>query len=271
MFSVIIPLYNKEKSIGGTINSVLKQTYSTYELIIVNDGSTDDSLNIAKSYRDPRIKIITQRNGGESSARNTGIKAAINDYIALIDADDQWDEGFLCHMEKLIKDFPEASFFGCQIESVNGSKKSIINAMHSKRGYIENYFTSQINGPVVWSSSVIIKRECFNEVGYFNTSYSRGGDLDMWVRLARKYKVAFEPIPLSRYILDSENRACLSYPPLHKFYLTRDFNDMSIYEKKYHFMRIKGLLFELCRHLKIIKVLQIMIIYKNLLIKILFN
>ena len=90
MISVVIPLYNKEKTIARAIHSVLNQTYKHFEVIIVNDGSIDNSLNIVQSIPDHRIKIITKKNGGVSSARNTGIKAATCSCIAFLDSDDMW-------------------------------------------------------------------------------------------------------------------------------------------------------------------------------------
>ena len=104
--SVIIPLYNKEKSIVHTIQSVLKQTYTNYEIIIVDDGSTDKSASIVdrivKEFKD-QVRIIRKKNGGVSSARNIGIKEAKYDYIALLDGDDLWDKHYLEEQMKMIQ------------------------------------------------------------------------------------------------------------------------------------------------------------------------
>lgn len=97
-FSIVIPLYNKEKSITTTINSVLNQTCGDFELIIVNDGSTDTSLEIVQSIKDERIRIINQKNGGVSSARNQGIIEAKFDWIAFLDADDLWEKDRRAHV-----------------------------------------------------------------------------------------------------------------------------------------------------------------------------
>src|SRR5690554_3129002 len=95
MITVIIPLYNKERSILKTVSSVLTQSFTEFELLIVNDGSTDNSLQMVSSLKDPRLRIINKENGGVSSARNTGIKEATNEWIALLDADDLWKEDHL--------------------------------------------------------------------------------------------------------------------------------------------------------------------------------
>ncbi len=108
-FSIVIPVHNKEKYIYKTLNSVLNQTYPHFELILVDDGSVDNSGNICDQYAlaDSRIKVIHQKNGGVSNARNTGIKAASNNLIAFIDADDFWKEDYLERMSDLIKKFPK--------------------------------------------------------------------------------------------------------------------------------------------------------------------
>ena len=95
MFSVVIPLYNKEDYIGKTIQSVLHQTYSEFEIIVVNDSSTDRSLKVVESFKDSRIKIYTIPNGGVSIARNYGIQKATHEIIALLDSDDVWEDNYL--------------------------------------------------------------------------------------------------------------------------------------------------------------------------------
>ncbi|MCH7785011.1 MAG: glycosyltransferase family 2 protein, partial [Bacteroidetes bacterium] len=111
MISVIIPLYNKDKFITKTIQSVLNQTFTDFELLIVNDGSTDNSLKIAQSFNDKRLKLISIENSGVSLARNTGIKAAKHNWIALLDADDWWAPTFLEEFIEAFKLFPNYNLF----------------------------------------------------------------------------------------------------------------------------------------------------------------
>jgi glycosyltransferase involved in cell wall biosynthesis len=111
MFSIVIPLYNKEKYIKRAITSVLDQTIQDFEIIVVNDGSTDNSTNIVKSITDNRIKLINQENQGVSVARNTGIENTKNEYIAFLDADDKWEPYFLEEIRKLIEINKSAGLF----------------------------------------------------------------------------------------------------------------------------------------------------------------
>lgn len=107
-FSVVIPLYNKEKYIRNTLKSVLDQTVHNFEIIVVDDGSTDGSLQAANSIANEKIKVISQKNAGVAVARNVGVENAKADYIAFLDADDKWQPNYLENIEKLIDEFPES-------------------------------------------------------------------------------------------------------------------------------------------------------------------
>jgi len=233
MFSVIIPLYNKGESIRNTIRSVLNQTYDSFEIIVINDGSKDKSALAVEEFRDSRIRLIHQDNQGVSAARNRGIKAAKNEWIAFLDGDDEWNEEYLKKMMKLIIDFPLAEFYGCQYAIKKGENLKVINDSHRRRGYINNYFREALKGHLVSASSIVIKKDCFKQVGLFNPLFSRGEDIDMWTRLARNFTMAFEPSALSYYIQDSENRACNTTPHLNRFYLKFNLKRLSKDEKAY--------------------------------------
>lgn len=111
-FSVVIPLYNKEAYVAQTLKSVVGQTYQNFEIIVVNDCSTDNSFDIVKAVQDHRIKIIEHNeNKGVSASRNTGINAATHPYIAFLDADDQWDSSYLETIWNLVKEYPNESVF----------------------------------------------------------------------------------------------------------------------------------------------------------------
>lgn len=113
MFSVIIPLYNKAETIARTLSTVLTQTFTAFEVLIVDDGSTDDSVNIIHRFTsDPRIKIIHQKNQGVSVARNTGVKNAQYEYLAFLDGDDEWLPTFLEKVNEAIQQYPEAGMYG---------------------------------------------------------------------------------------------------------------------------------------------------------------
>ena len=118
-FSIIIPLYNKERYVENAIKSILKQTITDYEIIIVNDGSTDSSKEIISKYVSDKIRIIDhQKNKGLSAARNTGIKNATSDYVTFLDADDLWKPNFLQTIKNLISSYPEAHIFATNYDEV---------------------------------------------------------------------------------------------------------------------------------------------------------
>ena len=110
LFSVVIPLYNKRDYIKETIESVLLQTYTDFEIIVVNDSSTDDSLAIVQSFNDSRIRIYTKPNGGVSDTRNYGLKKALGEYICFLDADDLWTSEYLYNLHCIILKYPFAVF-----------------------------------------------------------------------------------------------------------------------------------------------------------------
>ncbi len=255
-FSVIIPLYNNELGISSTIQSVRNQTFRSFELIVINDGSTDNGLKIVESIKDNRLLVINQKNGGVSSARNTGIKAAKGDFIAFLDAGDLWEPKYLQTMKRLIDDFPEASFFGCQFGIKKGNRIEIANGIHKKRGYIKNYFKEAFEVPLVSSSSIIIQKSCFDKIGLFNTKYSRGEDLDVWSRLARKFRLAFEPTLLSYYVQDSEDRASKKTGRFNNYYLEYKLFSLAVEERNYFTNKACTVFLEFLKNKKFVEAIK---------------
>lgn len=209
-FSVIVPLYNKEKSISSTIESVLKQTHPNFELIIVNDGSTDQSVTVAQSYNDSRIKIINKENGGVSSARNLGIEVSQKQLIVFLDADDFWLPFCLEEFCTLINEFPEAQVF-CTNYNMTG--KNLEGS--DRRYYVEDYFYTSAyymarwSIPIMLTGCVAVMRKILFEVGNFNQNISHGEDIDMWQRLAKYARIAKSEKITTIYRTDTENRASL--------------------------------------------------------------
>jgi len=191
--SVIIPLYNKEKFIEETLHSVLNQTFTDFEIVIVNDGSTDGSVNIINLFNDDRIRVITIGNGGVSNARNIGIINAKFEWIALLDADDTWGISYLQHSVDLINNNTEAQVIATNY--FNDYKTRKITALNLKTGYIDSYFKN----PCINSSNSIIKKSLFIKVGYFNTSLKYGEDQHLWFRLAANCLIYFNSLPLVNY------------------------------------------------------------------------
>ena len=207
-FSIIIPLYNKEISIKSTIESVLNQTYPNFELIIVNDGSTDNSLETVQKIDDPRIVIINKPNGGVSSARNRGIEEAKYEYIAFLDGDDIWYPNALEEYKFLIENFDQCSVYCSSYSMSIKENKSKLNRYVVDDYYYYDALSYAKNGfALTCSDCIVVKRECFQIVGGFNEQLAMGEDLDLWRRLSEKYLFAKSDIVTAFYRTDAENRA----------------------------------------------------------------
>lgn len=196
MVSVVIPLYNKEHFIKATIESVLAQNYTDMEIIIVNDGSTDGSVDVVESFCDPRIRLINQPNGGVSKARNHGLHEAKGDYIALLDADDTWRPGFLLAMISLAKQYPQESVFGAA--QVDRPIKTLPEGVSLVEDFC-SYFYCFCTG------SLLIKREVFKEVGFFREGIQIGEDFDLWLRIACHYHYVYLNKPFLKHPDTTEN------------------------------------------------------------------
>ena len=233
-FSVIIPLYNKAPYIRKALESVLAQIYTDYELIIVDDGSTDGSFTIAKQFIDERLKIkgtedevkgyrlkvkgkensgaetngyklspinyklIRQANSGVSAARNAGVAQAHAEYIAFLDADDWWEPTYLERMAQLIEDYPDAGLYACNYVYYKPGKTHV--ALNIPTGYInypKAYYES--NAMPVWTGAAMIPRKVFEEMGGFPLDIKLGEDFLLWSKIALRYPVAFLNEPLAYY------------------------------------------------------------------------
>ena len=223
MFSVIIPLYNKAAYIERAIQSVLSQTFQEFELIVVDDGSTDDSsaqlsvisqqLSVAAPEIYKKVRVIQQQNQGVSTARNNGVKLAKYDYIAFLDADDSWEPTYMEEMNGLIAAYPNAGIYGSSYFIVKNGKKRIAPIgveKDSDRGLI-NYcqvYSKTLCMPL-WTGATIIRKSIFDLENGFNPRLKLGEDFDLWIRVAIKHPVAFLNKPLANYQQDVDlaNRA----------------------------------------------------------------
>ena len=232
MISVVIPLYNKAQSITLALNTVLKQSYQDFEIIVINDGSTDDSVAKIEKFTDSRIHLIHQANAGVSSARNRGIREAQGEYIALLDADDEWHPDYLYTQMLLAEEYPNCDVFATNYQfcDVNGNLSATIirNIPFSgNNGVLTNYFeVASTSHPPLWTSAVMARKEALLSVGGFPVGIRSGEDLLTWARLACRYNIAFSRKICSIYNLgDGYNYSNL--PPRRQ-----DENDPVGYELK---------------------------------------
>lgn len=195
-FSVIIPLYNKESYIEKTLVSVLSQTFKNYEVIVINDGSSDNSLAVAEKVLCGiwNVRIINQENSGVSVSRNNGIAAANGEYICFLDADDWWEPRFLEEMDRLIKDYPDAGLYCTNYYYVH-NKKSVVK-LDIPTGYF-NYCKEYARTLcMIATSSCCSSRAVLTEMGGFKPHLKLGEDFDLWIRIALKYGTAILNKPL---------------------------------------------------------------------------
>ncbi len=231
-FSVIIPLYNKADYIKNTIESVLNQTFTDYEIIIINDGSTDKSKDIILEYNDERILFYDQENQGASAARNLGIEKSKSNYIAFLDADDLWMPNHLETLKCLIQNYPNAGIFASRYQLIfkNGTKyiPKYNGISGDFEGVIPDFFEKSLPYPIATSSSIAIPKFVFETIGNFKTSISSGQDVDMWIRIALNYPVVFSNKITASYLHYIENS--LSKTPIRDKKL-KDFNDYKLQEE----------------------------------------
>ena len=207
MISVVIPLYNKEKQIAKTLDAVLSQSYQNFEIIIVNDGSTDKSMEEVKKFQDPRIRLIQQENAGVSAARNRGIEKASFDLIAFLDADDRWKPNYLQTQHDLSQKYPLCDVFACNYEFVHADKSvhsTIIRklSLSGQDGILNNYFEiASCSHPPLWTSAIMVRKKAILSVNGFPDGVKSGEDLLTWARLACLYRIAYHKTPVATYNL----------------------------------------------------------------------
>lgn len=239
MISIVIPLYNKEKQIRTTLESVLTQTFQDYEIVIINDGSTDRSIKEVAQVHDPRIRLIHQPNAGVSAARNHGIEEAKGEFIAFLDADDRWEPEYLQTQYELTQLYPECSVFACNYEFVDTKgqvKPTLIRKLPFARahGVLSNYFeVASTSNPPIWTSAVMVRKESITAISGFPLGIISGEDLLTWARLACRYKIAYNKNASAQFMVegyekhekpkrepDPQNKVGMALKELYKSYKT---------------------------------------------------
>ncbi len=209
--SIVIPLYNKENFIERAVNSVLTQTVQDFELIIVDDGSTDRSFEMANAIQDPRIRIIRQENRGVSAARNRGILEANCDWVAFLDADDEWLPGFLEEISYLRKIYPQCGVAGTGYYIVDTANHITVNQIGLPekpgwKGIFENYLYAIKNGYPFNSSSYAAKKGVLITAGLYPEDTGLTEDTSLYINLSRSQIISYSYTPLSIYHQEVKNR-----------------------------------------------------------------
>lgn len=195
LVSVVMPAYNGEAYIGESINSILNQSYSNIEVVVVDDGSSDRTRDIVRAFGG-RVRLLEQKNQGAAAARNLGIQAALGEYIAFLDADDVWWPGklqvqinamraggfkmaysrFIVWQEDMQGQFPVAADQFGRVDHPNRSKAAIVTGWN---------YAELLMDCIVWTSTVVVEAQALRQIGLFDTQLRKGQDYDLWLRLSR--------------------------------------------------------------------------------------
>lgn len=239
--SVVIPTYNRAKLIGKTLRSVLGQSYDNFEIIVVDDGSTDNTKDVVNKFKDERIRYIRhEKNKGAPTARNTGIKAAKGEYIAFQDSDDEW---LPQKLEKQMKAFENAP------QKLGVVYTGLTKIVDDTKEYIPYSWVAQKEGDIhkellkgnfIATPSIVVRKECFEKVGMFDRKLPRLQDYELALRLSKYYEFKFidEPLLISPGIIDSISTSEAARIKALEIILKKHLNDFLEDEKslsKYYF------------------------------------
>ena len=210
-FSVIIPTYNRGYLIGKALGSVYRQTWKDYEIIVVDDGSTDNTREILKeeSFRNDKVKYVRHKvNRGVSAARNTGILHSNGEYIDFLDSDDRWLPSKLNEQMRVLRSYDGEIglvYTGYRLRRADGG---VVNFIPKYDGYV---FDKLLNRNFISCSSVVVPKKIFDVVGMFDERLLAHQDYDMWLRIAKKYPIKLIPKPLVECYVGGRDRLSLKY------------------------------------------------------------
>ena len=201
MISIVIPLYNKGELVARALDSILVQKFDDCEVVVVDDGSTDDSVAVVNRYlsRFPegRLRVVAQSNAGVGVARNRGIASARGEYVTFLDADDEWKPGHLVALAALADGYGECGVFATNYENLMTDGRTVPNQLRhlpfeGPAGVIDNYFVMAAeSNPPLWTSAVMARTGLLRGVGGFPEGIKSGEDLLLWARLAAKSPIAY--------------------------------------------------------------------------------
>lgn len=203
--SVVIPLYNKAAEIALTLGSVLMQSRLPREVIVVDDGSTDDSALIVEQMEHPLVRLIRQPNAGVSAARNRAIAEAQGEWVALLDGDDLWHPDYLANVERMIARYADCAAIGTAFVADDGHRQAVPKGPTTE-GEVD-FFEESMRGYVLIPSATVLRRDAVLEVGGFPEGMRMGEDQYLWTKLARRWKVAYSPKRMVIYSRGASNRS----------------------------------------------------------------
>lgn len=227
-FSVVVTVFNKENYIYKTLQSVCNQRFTDFELLVINDGSTDGSLTEIEKIQHPNLRVINTKNQGVSAARNTGIENSKGSYIALLDGDDIWHPNHLETFVKAIKKYPDEFVFSNASQCLcEGKLKKYRYAVGSENPSVYNYFEASTISSIINSSSIAFKRSLYDVVGGFNTAYSNYEDIGYWFRIGLKYPVVFTN-EITVTINSVENSLSKNKSSLTSYYFFEEYDELNV-------------------------------------------
>ena len=209
MISIVIPLYNKVGPVGRTLRSVAAGELQDCEVVVVDDGSTDGSaeavLRAVEELGIEKFRLIPQQNGGVGAARNRGIAEAKGEFVAFIDADDEWRPDHIQTLKQLARDYPQCAVFATAYDDVMADGKVVPAVVKGlpfagDSGVIDNYFEiASESKPPLWTSAVMVRRDALKAIGGFPEGIKSGEDLLTWARLACRHGIAYSTRPTALY------------------------------------------------------------------------
>jgi glycosyltransferase involved in cell wall biosynthesis len=196
LISVAVPLFNKRSYIGDSLASVAAQSFSDYEIIVVDDGSTDDGASVVEALKLSNLKLIRQKNAGVSAARNRCLAEASSEFVAFLDADDIWRRDHLRHLWDLHVAYPEARLLANAYREVQAASAVRVGPADVAYRSVPDFIAeAAADRSWVFTSAAMVHREACISVGGFEVGESRGEDIDLWIRMALKF-----PVALSGYV-----------------------------------------------------------------------
>jgi glycosyltransferase involved in cell wall biosynthesis len=203
--SVVIPTYNRAAFIVKALQSVLDQTFQDFEIVVVDDGSTDETAEIIRRMDEPRIRFLRQDHRGVSAALNTGWRAAQGEYIARLDSDDRWLPTLLQELLAVLEQDSALAVAYARAQAINAEGALLPQVMGARERFVGATLTSLVYGDFVCPMAVVIRRTALEAVGGYDETLMANEDWDLWIRLAAAYRFAYVPRVLAQYRFHGQN------------------------------------------------------------------